>query len=134
MANPGQRRGFFSSLQNMGVTLTAMLQTRVELLGNEVEVEKLRILRMLILSQALLFSASISALLIVSLLTLWLWDLRLGVLAVFAGLFIAGALFAYRSLMGLVKRAESPFAATLSELREDLQQLKAASGNATTPD
>lgn len=118
----------------MSVTLVAMLQTRMELLGNEVEVEKLRILRMLMLVQALMFTATIAALLVVALLVLWLWEWRLGVLGLFGLLFGACAMLAYRALMQMVQRSESPFAASLDELREDLQRLKQASGHAKTPD
>ncbi len=134
MSKPGGRAGFFAGLQNLTITLMAMLQTRMELLGNEVEVEKLRILRMLLLVQALMFSACVAALLVVAFLTLWLWELRLGVLGLFACIFLACAVLAYRSLMQMAKRPESPFAATLDELRDDLRRLKAASSNATTPD
>ena len=71
----------------MAATLLAMAQTRLELLGNEVEVEKLRLLRMLLLAQALMFTALVAVLLSVSFLTLWLWEFRLGVLALCIALF-----------------------------------------------
>ena len=57
----------------MASTLLAIAQTRLELLGNEFEIEKLRVLRMLLLAQALMFAMLIVALLATSLLTLWLW-------------------------------------------------------------
>jgi uncharacterized membrane protein YqjE len=116
------------------VTVMAMLQTRMELLGNEVEIEKLRIMRMLLLAQALMFTATIAALLIVALLTLWMWELRLGVLGLFSAVFLVCAALAYRALMQMVRRDDTPFDATLGELREDLQRLKQASGHATTPE
>lgn len=134
MADPGQRPGLFAALQNVSATLLAMAQTRVALLGNELEVEKLRILRMLLLAQAAMFSATIGALLLVALLTLWLWDFRLGVLALCALLFGGCALLAYRALMRMVQQPERAFAATLAELQDDLRRLKAASGNAISPD
>ena len=134
MSTQGTRQGFFASLQNLSITLMAMLQTRVELLGNEVEVEKLRIMRMLLLTQALMFTATIAALLFVALLTLWLWESRLGVLGVFTAAFAVCAALAYRALMQMARRDESPFAASLGELREDLQRLRQASGYAKTPD
>lgn len=134
MSRQGTRESFFASLQNLSITLMAMVQTRVELLGNEVEVEKLRIMRMLLLAQALMFTAIIAALLVVALVTLWLWELRLGVLGIFATLFLVFAALAYRALMQMVQRSDSPFEASLDQLREDLRQLKQASGHATTPD
>lgn len=134
MSTPGARAGFFSSLQNLSITLMAMLQTRAELLANEVETEKLRILRMLMLAQALMFTATLAALLFVALLTLWLWELRLGVLGVFAIVFLVCAALAYRALMRMVQRDASPFDASLGELRQDLQRLKQASANAKQAD
>ena len=134
MVNPGGREGFFAGLQGIAATLLAMLGTRLALLGNEVEAEKLRILRMLLLAQTLMFSASVAALLAVAFLTLWLWESRLGVLALFTVLFALCAWLAYRSLMRMVEQPESPFAATLGELQEDLRRLKASSANATPPD
>lgn len=134
MGNEGGRKGFFASLQNLTTTLVVMLQTRVELLGNEVQVEKLRIMRMLLLAQTLMFTASIAALLLVALLTLWLWELRLGVLGLFTVIFAICAALAYRSLMRMARTPASPFAASLGELQEDIQRLKAASGHATAPD
>ncbi len=134
LSTPGGRAGFFAGLQNLTITLMEMLQTRAELLGNEVEFEKLRVLRMLMLAQALMFTATIAALLLVALLTVWLWELRLGVLGVFTALFAACAAWAWRSLMQMVQQPASPFAATLGELQEDLQRLKASVGHAKTPD
>jgi uncharacterized membrane protein YqjE len=134
MANEGGREGFFANLQNLTTTLVVMLQTRVELLGNEVQVEKLRVMRMLLLAQTLMFSASIAALLLVALLTLWLWEQRLGVLGLFVAIFVTCAALAYRSLMRMARTPESPFAASLGELQEDIARLKTASGHATTPD
>jgi len=134
MANQGGREGFFAGVQNITVTLMAMLQARLALLGNEAEEEKLRIMRMLLLAQTAMFSACVATLLAAALLTLWLWELRLGVLALLAGLALACAYLAYRSLMRMLTRPEPAFAATLGELQEDLRRLKEATGHATTPD
>lgn len=134
MSTPGTRQGLFASLQNLSVTLLAMLQTRMELLGNEFEVEKLRLLRMLMLVQALMFTGTVAALLGVALLTLWLWELRLGVLALFCAIFVGAAAWSYRALMQMVQRADTPFDASLGELREDLHRLRQASADARAPD
>ena len=134
MAEPGGRAGLFASLPGVAATLMAMLQTRLELLGNEVEAEKLRLLRMLLLAQVAIFSATVGALLFVALLTLWLWEQRLGVLALFCTLVFVAAVLAYRALMRMVNTGDRAFAATLSELQQDLRRLKAASGDARTPD
>ena len=109
-----------------------MSQTRLELLGNELETQKLQALRMLMLAQALLFCAGVGVLLLVALLVLLAWEQRVAVVAVFAvGFGVATALL-YRALMRLVRAPEPVFAATLAELREDVRKLKAASGHADT--
>jgi uncharacterized membrane protein YqjE len=134
MATTPEREGLTASVKSMAATLLAMAQTRLELLGNEVEVEKLRLLRMLLLAQALMFTALVAVLLSVSFLTLWLWEFRLGILALCIALFSALAWWTYRSLMQMVQRPESAFATSLTELQEDLRRLKAASGHAATTD
>lgn len=134
MATPGERKGFFAGLKGVASTLLAIAQTRIELIGNEFEVEKLRILRMLMLAQAVLFSATVGVLLFVAFMTLWLWELRLGVLAVSVLVVGAIAALAYRELMRLVNDGEPAFAATLAELREDIRRLKAESHDAKSSD
>ncbi len=134
MATPGAREGLVASLGNLVTTLVTMAQTRLELLGNEVEVEKLRMLRMLLLAQALMFSTLVAVLLGTAFLTLWLWEFRLAVLAFCIALSILAAWLAYRALMRMTERPQSPFETSLSELQEDLRRLRAATGHATTPD
>ena len=123
-----------ASVTKLATTLVAMVQTRLELLGNEAEAEKLRLLRMLLLAQASMFSALIAILMAAAFLTLWLWEFRLGVLALCMALFGVCAWLAYRALMRMIEQPTSAFATSLSELQEDLRRLKAASGHATTPD
>ncbi len=81
-----------------------------------------------------MFSALAAVLMAAAFLTLWLWEYRLGVLALCMALFGASAWLAYRALMRMIEQPASPFATSLSELQEDLRRLKAASGHATTPD
>ena len=134
MATTGGREGLAASVTKLATTLVAMVQTRLELLGNEAEAEKLRLLRMLLLAQASMFSALIAILMAAAFLTLWLWEFRLGVLALCMALFGVCAWLAYRALMRMIEQPTSAFATSLSELQEDLRRLKAASGHATTPD
>lgn len=134
MATPGGREGLAASVSKLAITLVTMVQTRLALLGNEAEAEKLRMLRMLVLVQASMFSALLAVLMATAFLTLWLWEYRLGVLASCLALFGACAWQAYRALTRMIEQPVSPFATTLSELQEDLRRLKAASGHATTPD
>ena len=130
MAIPGGRVGLAASVTNLASTLVAMVQTRLELLGNEAEAEKLRLLRMLLLAQAGMFSALVAVLMAAAFLTLWLWEYRLGVLALCIALSGFCAWQAYRALMRMIEQPASPFATSLSELQEDLRRLKAAAESA----
>jgi len=131
---PGGRAGLFASISTVAATLLVMGQTRLELLGNEIETQKLQALRILLLAQALIFSAGLGVLLLVVLLALLAWDQRLWVLGGFAALFAIAAAGFYRALMRAVNTPEPAFAATLAELRQDIVNLKAATGHAGTPD
>jgi len=134
MATPKGHEGLTASVTRLATTLVAMVQTRLELLGNEAEAEKLRLLRMLLLAQASMFSALVAVLMAAACLTLWLWEYRLAVLALCMLLFSVCAWLAYHALMRMIERPVSTFATSLSELQEDLRRLKATSGHATTPD
>lgn len=134
MTKPGSSESLFATLKNIPVTLLSIGQTRLELLANEVEAQKLTLLRMFLLAQSLMFCAAVGSLLVVALATLLLWEQRVAVVAVFATAFGLAAIYFYRSLMRVVNAPEPAFAATLAELREDMRQLKAASVHARQAD
>lgn len=134
MSKPAQPGGLFTSLGNLAATLLAMGQARLELLGNELEAQKLRALRLLVLALAMVFCAALALLLLVALATLLMWEQRVPVVALFAGLFVVAAGLLCRALMQQVNHAEPAFAATLAELQEDIRRLKAATGHANTFD
>jgi uncharacterized membrane protein YqjE len=130
MTKASSREGLFATLKNIPVTLLSIGQTRLELLANEVEAQKLTVLRMLLLAQSMMFCATVGVLLVVTLVTLLLWEQRIAVVAVSAAAFVLAAAFFYSALMRIVNAPEPAFAATLAELKEDMRQLRAASGHA----
>ena len=134
MTKAGSREGLFATLKNIPVTLLSIGQTRLELLANEVEAQKLTVLRMLLLAQSMLFCATVGVLLVVALVALLSWEQRVVVVAVFAAAFVLAAGLFYRALMRIVNAPEPAFAATLAELQEDMRQLRAASGHARKAD
>ncbi len=134
MARADGRPGLFASLRNASVTLLAIAQTRLELLGNEFESQKLAILRMLVLSLGIVYCAGMGVIVVVALVTAAFWEHRLGVLGGFAVFFLAAAFLLYRSLMRTLEASEPPFSATLDELREDMRRLQAATGHDATRD
>lgn len=135
MSNPtNPPRGLLASLQAVAASLLVIGQTRLELLANEIEAQKLQAFRMLLLAFALFFSAGLGIVLLVVLLALAAGEARLLVIGGCAVVFLAIAAFLYRSLMRAIDTPEPAFEATLAELQEDIRNLKAASSYAKAPD
>lgn len=122
--------GPFGALRGFAVSLLGTGHTRLQLLGNEIQTEKLRILRQLGFAAALIFCAGLAVLLAIALLVVLLWDQRVAVLAVLTLAFIALGGFFYSALRRGSDDAENVFAASLAELQADLQHLKAAASGA----
>ena len=128
----GQNAGLFAALKNIAATLLATGRTRFELLSSELEEEKLRAIRLLIMALAMVFCLGLATLLVIGLLTILFWDSKALVVGGFAGLFLVlGGVF-YQALNRATQRSQPAFAASLAELEEDLRQLKAASRNDAT--
>lgn len=121
--------GLFGSLKLIAATLIASGRTRLELLGNEIEEEKLRAIHMLLMALGLVFCLGVGVLLTVAFLAVLYWDSRLLVLGGFATLFVVLGWVFFRALKKAAQRTSPLFAASLSELEEDLRQLKAAARN-----
>jgi len=121
--------GLFSALRNIAVTLLATGRTRLELLSNELEEEKFRAVRLLMVAQGLVFCLGVGILLVVAFLAALFWEQRLAVLGIFALLFLALGGACLVGLRQATRRPQKPFSASLAELQEDLQQLKTLTGH-----
>lgn len=130
----GQNVGLFTALKNVSATLLATGRTRLELLGNEFEEEKLRVTRLLLIAEAMMFCLGIGILLLVALLAILFWDNKIAIVGGFAGLFLLLGVVFYQALMRATQRQDKPFASSLAELEEDLRQLKAAVRNESSAD
>jgi uncharacterized membrane protein YqjE len=134
MGSPLGDDGAWSAVKGKAVTLLTIGQTRLELLGNELEVGRVTAMRQLMLAQALLFCVGLGLVLTILGLVLLFWEHRLMVVAL-AGLLVwALAVYFYLALRRRSAQAEPLFGASLAELQEDLRQLKAATGHGRTPD
>ena len=120
--------GLFAALKNTAATLLGMLQTRLELVSNEIQIEKLRLLRQLALFLAVIFFGGLGLLLAVVLTTLLFWEQRIVLVAVFTALFLGLAGFFYAALRRSTALSEAVLTTSLSELQKDLAQLKKAAG------
>jgi len=129
MSESTANSGLFAALKNIAATVLAGSKTRLELLGNEIEVEKLRAIQLILMAQGMVFCFGVGTLLAVSLLTALFWDSRLAVLGASALVFVGFGGFFYVQFMRATHRPENAFAASIAELQEDLRQLKAAAGH-----
>lgn len=129
MALQGQRavgrgpdRGFFVSLRRLGSTFLATLHSRVELLAHELEREKTRVTRLVLLGIAALFFLALGAITATIFIIVLFWDSqRLVVIGFLTVLYLglgAGILSFARKES---EEARRPFSATLEELRKDRQ-------------
>nr|WP_295781091.1 phage holin family protein [Rhodoferax sp.] len=117
----------WGAVQHKATTLLEVVHTRMELLGNELQVARATILRQLLLAQALLFCVGIGLILTTIGLTILFWEQRLVVVWMATAVAWLAALCIYILLRGNKEHAEPLFNASLAELKEDLRQLKAAS-------
>ena len=126
MSDSGANSGLFAALKNIAATLLAGGKTRLELLGNEIEEEKLRAMQLILMAQGMVFCFGVGTLLAVALLTALFWDSRLLVLAASAAFFLGfGGVF-YAKFKRATHRPDHIFAASIAELQEDIRQLKVA--------
>ena len=125
----GENSGLFAALKNIAATLLTSGKTRLELLGNEIEVEKLRAVQLVLMAQAMVFCFGVGAVLAVVLLAELFWDSRFLLLGTLVGLFlILGGVF-YVMFKRATHRPDRVFAASIAELQEDIRQLKEAVGH-----
>lgn len=124
-----ERGGLFAALRNISSVLLASGKTRLELLGNEIEEEKLRLVELFLMVQGMAFCLGVGTLIAIFFLTALFWESRLLVLGAAAVFFLMlGGVF-YTRFKRAMRRSDHVFAASIAELQEDLRQLKAAAGH-----
>jgi uncharacterized membrane protein YqjE len=125
----GESLGLLSALKSIATTLLASGKTRLELLSNEIEEEKHRAIKLVLMAQGMVFCFGVGTLLAVALLTVLFWDSRLAVLGLCTLAFLlAGGVF-LALFRRATQRSDRVFAASIAELQEDIRQLKAAAGH-----
>lgn len=133
MASAG-RAGPLAALRRVALTLLTMGQARLQLIGNELQIEKHRVLQLLFRTLLAALCAFLALLLGTSLVLVLLWDQRVAVLASSTVLFALLAVWLAWSVKQSTQAQDHPFAASLAELQEDLRQLKAASSDGPAQD
>ena len=121
---PGESRGLLESLSTLAATLVAIVHTRLELLSTDVEEDRAHVLSLLVLALAALFFIGVGVVLAAILIVVVFWDShRLLALGSLAGFFLAAGVGAWAYALHKARTKPRLFAATLSELLKDRQQL-----------
>ena len=121
----GPAPGIVAALRSLVANAIDIVRTRLELLANEVEEERVRTLEIVLLAAIALFCAGVGVLLITTWFVVLLWEqYRLTTLAVLAFAYLLGAGIALRKLKS--KKAQRPklFSTSLAELARDRDLLK----------
>lgn len=116
--------GLLQSLRNLGTTLVALVQTRLELLATDLEEERLRLLQILFWTAGALFFFGVGMLILALLAVLLLWDGHHigGIIALAAVFFAIGVGLAIGVRSRLQARSRI-FASTVEELAKDREEL-----------
>lgn len=118
------RAGLFAALKNSLATLLAIGKTRAELLINELEEEKLRLMSLWSKAIGAAFLLAVGLVMAVFCLALAFWEQRVLVFGLFAVFFIGGGLWLIASLKREAHRPSKLFRGSLSELEADMAALR----------
>jgi len=116
--------GIFDSLRKLGDTGLALLQNRLELFGVEVEEQKTRLVRLLLLAGATIFLTNTAVLVVTATVVLLAGEkARVPVLIGVCCLYVAAAAASFLFLRKEINSAPRPFDGTLSELEKDRDRI-----------
>lgn len=116
--------GLMASLSRLLCTSIAIIQTRLELLSNELQEERLRVGQMLLYGSVALFFFGLAVVLLTVFIVVVFWDsYRLLVLGGFAVLYFVCGLLVWHTLRCIARRESKLFSASLAELADDCDQL-----------
>ena len=121
---PGGSKGLLESLAALAATLVAIAHTRLDLLSADLEEDRERVLSLLVLTLSTLFCLGVGVVLATILIVVAFWDThRVLALSGLAGFFLAVGMAAWMFAMHKARTKPRLFAASLSELLKDRQQL-----------
>jgi uncharacterized membrane protein YqjE len=120
----GHSPGMFDSLKQLLATFAAIAQTRIELLGTEVEEQVARLSTMLLWTIVCLFLAFTSAVLVAVAVLIVFWDSnRVLAAVVLAAGFALLALISWLRVRTVARGRPHLFQATMAELAKDRDRL-----------
>jgi len=125
---PGGSKGLLESLTILAGTLVAIAHTRLDLLSADLEEERAHLFSLLVLTLAALLCLGIGVVLGTILLVVAFWDThRLLALGALAGFFLVVGMAVWAFTLHKARTKPRLFAASLSELFKDRQQLTSRS-------
>lgn len=112
------------SLKGLAATLIAIVRTRLELLSNEIEEERLRFNLIMLYACVALFFFGLFIIILTVIVVLCFWDSHpFLVLSSFCVLYIALSWLAMSAMLRKSKHRSKLFATSLAELTVDLERL-----------
>jgi len=121
----GHTESLLESLRGVAKTFVALVQTRIEIFASEVDEERARVGRILVLAVVALFCLGLAVVLGVLLIAVLFWENnRLLALGILTGVFALGGLIALVALRSAVRDRPKFLSATLAELRKDQKELE----------
>lgn len=123
-AGAKRARGLLGSVKNLAATLVAVVQTRLQLLANEIQEESLRLWHLWLLSIIAVFFFAVSVLLFTLLVIVVFWDSnRLLAIGAFAVLYFAIGIVLAIELRKRAAVESRLFEVSLGELAKDRERL-----------
>ncbi len=123
---PQASPGLMGSARRLLSTLTSIVSTRLELLANELQEERLRLAQMLLFALFALFCFCMVVLLLTVFIVVLFWDdHRLAVLGILSTVFFVLGTLAAMLLRSKARAGSQLFSASLAELARDKEQLGA---------
>jgi len=126
-AGPGGetgREGLFVALKNLVATLLAIGKTRAELLVNELEEEKFRLMSLWAKAIGAAWLFALGTVMAVCCIAVAFWEQRVLVFGLAAALFIGVGFMIFTSLRRQMVQPSKIFRGSLAELEADMAQLR----------
>jgi len=120
---PG-REGLFVALKNLVATLLAIGKTRAELLVNELEEEKFRLMSLWAKAIGAAWLFALGIVMAVCCVALAFWEQRVLVFGLAAVLFVCAGFVLFLSLRRQMAQPSKIFRGSLAELEADMAQLR----------
>ncbi len=126
MPDDPSKAGLVGTAKSMLSTVVAAVETRLEILGSEIQEERVRLTRLVLWATAGLFCLFLGIALLAVFMVVLFWDThRLAVLGLLSGIFLGAGLVIAIALASLGRAAKTPpLAETLDVLAKDRERLQ----------